>query len=79
MGKYAIKSANPQDNSNGILIATCLNSIANELAELVEQKKLGNRQLKEANRLKRIEILVKYGGYIFIKRDEMVKELKDRA
>ena len=40
-------------------------SIANELAE--------------ANRLKRIEILVKYGGYIFIKRDEMVKELKDRA
>ena len=50
MGKYAIKSANPQDNSNGILIATCLNSIANELAELVEQKKLGNRQLKEANR-----------------------------
>ena len=42
MGKYAIKPTNPQDNSNGILMANCLNTISNELAE--------------ANRLKRLEL-----------------------
>ena len=36
-------------------------------------------ELAETNRLKRIEILVKYGGYTSVKRDEMDKELKDRA
>ena len=36
-------------------------------------------ELAETNRLKRIEILVKYGGYTSVKRDEMDKELKDIA
>jgi hypothetical protein len=42
MGKYKIKPTIKEDNSNGMLLAKCLNTIANELAE--------------ANRLKRLEL-----------------------
>ena len=47
-----------------------LNNIANELADLVEAKKYGNRQAKEANRLKRIELDNEYA---------IKEELKDEA
>lgn len=58
MGKYE----HPQEHSEYIKI-DILNNIANELAELVEAQKMNTintnhmaRQMKEANRLKRLEL-----------------------
>jgi hypothetical protein len=69
MGKYKIKPTIKEDNSNGMLLAKCLNTIANELAE--------------ANRLKRLELQQKLSNkpsalrhYPLLMTDE---QLEDKA
>lgn len=51
--------------------------IANELADLVEATKLGVREAKEANRLKRLEISENHTGSRTL--PELNKELEDQA
>lgn len=57
MEKYEIKPTVEGDNSNGMLLANCLNSIANELAE--------------GNKLKKHELNIEnYDGRPFTKEGE---------
>jgi len=69
-------------------IAFLIQAIANELAEANEKHEVRNRQLKEANRLKRLEF--KHGVYILHTKDKldehnqklkeaMLDELEDKA
>lgn len=58
MGKYDKFYGSTKDVDISIKV-----DIANELALLVEEQKMNNRQLKEANRLKRWELKQKYPPY----------------
>jgi len=76
MGKYKI----PQSKSKIRLEDSNL-LIANELAELVEATNFSGRQLKEANRLKRLELemyLVTHHHYSKYE-DKATEELEDKA